>query len=296
MPLFAGADYYITHPDNKQVELSLDDMTAEKLDAAVQRASVNNQQREAAALSKADSYSFQIAHPEFLRTAENTRLINHWLQTQGIANPLYADFEAAYNALSDVLTIDQAEIAKQQDRKTALTFKGVLTKRTYTSLEDLIANERQAALQQIPQPTPDETLIEKLPIEEAQALLRAGERAGQQRANILKTKENADAWLLANPWWVDNDKNAHLMVVQLRANGVAEGAASIADYQKAAQQLRDSGLLTLNRKVVEKQHAKELQARATEVVNNLSFDETEAYRLPLDEVRRRASGNFSGRD
>ena len=305
MPIFAGADYYTQDPqetEDQPTPIAFEEMEIEKLDTLVNKAALSNQDQQAEALRKADSYAFQVAHPEFLRTANNTRLINHLLQTWGITNPTYPDFDRAYEFLKDspLLDIDKAELARQQDDKQPRTFTGVFTKRTFDSLDDLISNERLAALQQVPQVSPEEIALDGLPIEEVQTILRAGERAGQQKVNAKQSQQNANVWLTLHPEFSDSKHNAELMKLQLASNGVLENVATVADYELAYKQLRVSGLLALDKKEVRKQQAEELQQRAAQVVKTPGsvFDQTteeEMYNLPMEELERRARGNFSGR-
>jgi hypothetical protein len=295
MPGFAGADYYTYHPQDVETETptNFNDMSLGNFTDFVNRAAQTNADVAAAAITRADSYSWQIAHPEFLRTAENNRLINHWLDTKGITDPTYPDFDAAFEHYKDsgLLDLDAAEMAR--DKNTPRTYYGVFTKQKFGSIDDLIAMERQAALAQITV-SDEEAALEKMPIEQAQALLKEAERQAQHQARIPEIQANGDAWLLLHKEFVDDERNARLMEKQLAANGVT--IPTIADYEKAAQQLRASGLLKLNKTELNKQHAAELQRRANEA-SAVLFDKTteaEMYNLPLDELERRAKGNFSG--
>lgn len=280
--------------------VALDEMPLDKFADVVANAAKGNADKQSEMLTKADSYSFQVAHPEFQRTANNTRLINNWLDTKGITNPLFPDFDAAYEDLktSGLLDIDAAAAARLKDRPLK-TFVGAFSKATFDSVDALIANERIAAQQQVTPLSDAEQTLEKLPIEQVQTLLREGERAEQQRVNAGHSQLNADAWLTLHKEYVDCASNARLIVMQLKSNGVSERAANVEDYEIAAKQLRQSGLLKLNSKQVREQHAAEVQRIASEAVNTPGniFDKTsesEMYNLPLEELRRRASGNYSG--
>ena len=84
------------------------------------------------------------------------------------------------------------------------------------------------------------------------------------------------------------------MAAQLRDNGVTN--ATPADLEKASQQLRAGGLVRLNQKQLDKQHAKKVQQMAEEAAASINdqTSEDEMYNLPLEELRRRANGNYSG--
>ena len=53
-----SASWYTTHSDEQKTNVSLDGLTLEKFDTIVSKASISNQDRQADAISKADSYSF----------------------------------------------------------------------------------------------------------------------------------------------------------------------------------------------------------------------------------------------
>jgi hypothetical protein len=274
-------------------ELSkFENMDESALRKIVDGAAVSNGQRQAEALRKADSYSFQVAHPELKRTARNMKIINHWLTTKGIDQPSFADIAAAYDATQSVLDIDK-------DQPTPTTFKGAFTKQTFNSLDELIAQERRAALQQVTPSSAEQIAFENLPNEQALPLIRQAERVAQRKANAPQVQYNSDAWMTLHPEYVDDDHNANLMTMQLRANGCDERTASIEDCEIAYRQLRASGLLKLDAQTVREQHTKELKQSAKQALNTPGtlFDKTseeEMYSLPLDELKRRANGNYSG--
>lgn len=298
MPMFAGADYYTRRDDtqpNADPEV-LRDLSLEKLDSIVNKSELSNADLHAEAIRKADSYSFQVAHPELCRTAENVRLINHWLTSHGITNPVYADFDAAFQALSadGLLSIDKAKLARVPD-SSPRTFRGALSGETFDSIDSLIAMERQVAIQQMrPEPTAEETAFDELPAAQALALLREAEKLQQRKAQAADVQTNGDAWITISPWYADNQRNAHLMKMQLAANGFSEDTATIEQFEICGRQLRESGLLTLNKAAVAKEHVAEVAQRAADATKQPGsvFDSTsedEMYNLDLDEVRRRAN-------
>lgn len=301
MPMFAGANYYIRrNGDEPQSEVDpkvLEGLTADKLTTIVRNVARSNSDLHNEAIRKADSYSFAVAHPEVLQTAANKKLIDHWLSTRGINQPTFPDFEAATQALTadGLLDLDKAEVARLQDNKLPRTFRGVLTGQTFDSVDDMIAAERQASIQKLrPVATPEEEAFEGLPFEQVQTLLREGERQEQRKTKIGDTQKNGDAWITINPWYVDNKHNAHLMKMQLAANGFSEDTATIEQFEICGRQLRESGLLTLNKSAVAKEHVAEVAQRASEAVKQPGsvFDNTtedEMYNLDLEEVRRRAN-------
>jgi hypothetical protein len=291
MPRFTPG-YYISEGTSNSTPTDFDEMSEPDFRKVVDAAAMSNADRAAAALRKADSYSFQVAHPEFRRTANNTRLMNHWLSSKGITHPTFPDFEAGYADLRTLLDIDKSKEAPR-------TFVGHFTKREFDSIDGLIAQERQAALQQKVSKSDAEIALENLPTEQVLSLLREGERWEQRQVNARETGLNGDAWLFLHAEYVDNKHNGELMTMQLRANGCNEKTASVEDYEKAYRQLQASGLLKLDEQELRSRQTKDLQERVSDAVKTPGsiFDETteeEMYSLPLDELRRREKGNFSG--
>jgi hypothetical protein len=268
--------------EGPQYDATVFEKNPAKFAAVVNREALSNADKQAEALSQADSYSFQVAHPEFRQTDKNIRLVNHWLTSQGITNPLFPDMAAAVDALTAEGLLDIDKTAKAPS-----TFKGALTGQVYDSLDSMIAQERKASLSRVPAQTDEEIAFENMPVEEMQARIKGAMHQEQLKANGLQTQKQADAWVTLNPWFVDSQHNARLIKMQLAANGASDNNASIADFDTAAAQLRDSGLLTVNKTAVAKQHATEV-AQIADAHKEIAFDEAEAYDLPLEEVRRRA--------
>jgi hypothetical protein len=83
----------------------------------------------------------------------------------------------------------------------------------------------------------------------------------------------------------------------LRANGV-QGAVTIEDYEVAERQLVEAGMVRQNPVALKKAQAQEVLDRAERAVKTSRvFDKTteqDMYDLPLDEIRRRANGNYTG--
>jgi Tfp pilus assembly protein PilX len=297
--------WYTQHPTEEKKPVSLDGISLEQFDGVVQNATVSNKERIADAISKADSYSFQLANPWFKRTTANNKLVNHWLTSKGITNPTYPDFTEATGALvnAGLLDIDEVEHVKHLDGNGPTRFKGALTKRDYDSLESMIAQERQAAIEQqsAVQQSDMERAFDRLPIEDAQALLRDAERQFKANENAKISQQNADSWLTLHPEFRDDTGNGKLMLAQLRLNGVVNRAVTVEDYEVAERQLVTAGLLRQNPAQLKKIQAQAVIDRAQAAVNEPGsvFDKTseeEMYQLPLDEVRRRANGNYSGID
>jgi hypothetical protein len=258
------------------------DKNPNKFSSAVNNTAMSNADRQAAAITRADSFSFQIANPWFKQTDKNTNLVNRWLDAQGITNPTYPDFAAAADALMAVLDVDSSQ-------KAPTSFKGAITGRTYDTLDGMIANERQASLRRVPERTAEEEAFDNLPIEEVQARIKHAVRGQMLEANGLQTEKNGSAWASLNPWYFDSTRNGELMLAQMRKNGVADGLATIEQYDAAAKQLRDAGLLQINKNAVAKQEAAEVAQLAADHQAE-AFNLAEAEGLSMEELYRRGGG------
>ena len=180
------------------------------------------------------------------------------------------------------------------------TFKGTFTGLTFDNLDSLIAQERAAALRQVPKETVEDKAFNSLAPEQQLALLKEGERQEQLKGKRADIQLAGDAWITLRPEYRDDTRSAKLMRMQLRANGVAEGEETIADFELAFRQLSEAGMLTLNKAPLEKQRVAEINKLAEQAVNTPGsiFDQTseEAMydeNLPLDEIRRRANEQLS---
>jgi hypothetical protein len=282
-------------------------MSRKRLQAVVTKAALSNEDVRNEAISTADSYSWQTANPQFLRTAKNIKLINHYLQSKGtFVNSTYPDLQDAYEFLSreGMLDLDKAELAKQQDYRRGghdrvlmasggyHTFHGVLTARDFETLDEMIAAERLAALSKAHATTDEERELENLPIEQLKSLMLEAERGERLEANRLETSKAADAWISLHPEYCDTDRNAGLIRMQLAAQGITEDNATVEDYEIAGNQLRE--MLTLNKKAVKSQRSAEVKQLAADAISTPGsvFDKTtmeEMEALPLEEIRRRAN-------
>lgn len=295
--------WYTQHPDEQKTPVSLDRITLETFDGLVKNKTTTNQERTAAAITKADGFAWQTSNPWMKRTDTNLKLVNNWLANKGINYPTYPDFAEAAEELvnTGLLAVDEVERVKHLDGNGPKTFKGALTGRTFDSLDSLISQERQAAIEQqgTLKQTDLEAAFDALPIEEQQQMLRNAEKASQAVLDGRVSQQNADSWLTLHPEFRDDTANGKLMLARLRLNGVINRPATIEDYEIAERQLVKAGMVRQNPVALQKQQAAEVVARAKRAVETPGsvFDNTteEAmYELPLDEVRRRANGNYTG--
>ena len=152
----------------------------------------------------------------------------------------------------------------------------------------MILQERHAAINSMTV-SPEEIALERLPLDQFRDVVKGRERDEQRKADGYKTGIAGDAWITQHPEFRDNHYNAKLMRQQLATNGVLEGAATIPDYETAYHQLRASGLLTLNKAALDKQHQETLRQEAAEALKP-ELTEEEMYNLPMEELEKRARG------
>jgi hypothetical protein len=293
-----------TDPFNERIRLSLngekaprnekfDTITAAKLDKIVARAAMSRGEKESAIISDADGQCWLAANPQYLHTKANDRVLDHLITSWGITHPTYPDYQRAFEAAYASLDLDHAEVARITDNPIS-EFNGTYSKRTFDNVNDFITNERHAALHQVPQLSEDEEAFEDLPLDQLKELLKGRERSHQLAAQLEETKKNADGWLTLHPEFRDSKRNAGLMEMRLRANGVAPGTESIEDFEHASNQLLTSELLTTNPKQVAKKYGEEVKARAlvaTAVLGSVFDDSSEVdmENMSMEDLRKAAN-------
>jgi hypothetical protein len=295
------AKYYTTHTAEPKSKVKLDNLTLDAFDNIIENASLSNQDRHAAAVEQADMHSFLAACPWYKRTPANDKLVSHWLEQKGIRYSTFPELVEATEELAKaglLSGMDEAAFAQHLDGNGPKIFKGTLTGQTYDSLESLVAQQRHAALRTVEAPSDIEEAFQSMPAEQALQMLRDGERQHQTNANAQISQQNADSWITLHPEFRDDTYNGKLMAAQLKLNGVT-GAVTIEDYEIAERQLVEAGMIRQNPAVLKKQQAAEVVARAKRAVETPgspwdTTTENQMYELPLDEVRRRANGNYTG--
>ena len=290
------------HPSEETKPVKLDNLTLDGFDNIVQKASLSNQERTAAAISKADYYSFLRANSWYRPTIANNAVVNRWFVSKGLPHPMYAEINDAATELAQaglLGDVDKAAFAQHLDNATPKRFTGTFTKREYTDLDTMLLQERQAVIEQqsAEAQTDQERAFEKLSADEVRQMIRDGEKQHQANADSVITEQNGDSWVSLHPEYHDGTANAKRLALQLRLNGIT-GVVTIPDFEIAHRQLLATGDVRQNKVALETQQAAEVLARAEHAVKNSgAFDTTTEdamYELPLDEVRRRANGNYTG--
>ena len=91
----------------------------------------------------------------------------------------------------------------------------------------------------------------------------------------------------------DSSENANgqLMVVDLRLRGLDHSTATAEDLRESWDRVKVAGLpVKLNKRFVREEQEREVAEGVKEIKERESFDEGEAYSMPLDRLRMRASG------
>jgi hypothetical protein len=301
-----NAGWYVgrgaVQPTQEETPVKLDNLTLDAFDNIIEKASLGNPERMAAATSKADYHSFLRANTWYKPTVANNKVVNRWLLSKGLTHPMYAEINDATTELAQaglLADVDEAAFAQHLDNATPQKFTGTFTKREYTDLDTMLVQERQAVIEQqgAEKQTDQECAFEKLSADEVRQMIRDGLSQHQTDADRVITEQNGDSWVSLHPEFHDGTANAKRLALQLILNGVT-GVVSIEDYEVAHRQLLATGDVRQNKVVLEKQQKQEVLDRAQHAVkNSAAFDKTtedQMYELPLDEVRRRANGNYTG--
>ena len=290
-------------PSEETNPVKLDNLTLDGFDNIIHKASLSNQERTAAAISKADYYSFLRANSWYRPTIANNAVVNRWFQSKGLPHPMYAEINDAATELAQaglLGDVDKAAFAQHLDNVSPKRFTGTFTQREYTDLDTMLLQERQAVIEQqgTEEQNDQERAFERLSADEVRQMIRDGEKQHQANADSVITGQNGDSWVSLHPEYHDGTANAKRLALQLRLNGVVNRPVTIEDYEVAHRQLLASGDVRQNKVALEKQQAAEVLARAEHAVkNSAAFDTTTEdamYELPLDEVRRRGNGNYTG--
>lgn len=299
------ADWYVgrgaVQPTQEEPTVKLDNLTLDAFDNIIEKASLNNQERQAAAIEKADSYSFQVANPWFRQNDANMKIVNKWLESKGIRYSTYPEIAEAAEELAaaGLVSVDDAAYASHLDGNDPQTFRGAITQRDYDSLDGLISNERAASIRMLgtEKQSDEELAFEALPLEQQGQMLRDGLKQHQANVDAEISTQNADSWISLHPEFHDGTANGKRLALQLHLNGF-KAPYTIENYELAHRQLLASGDVRQNPAQLRKQEAQAGLDRAEyEVKHSAAFDKTtedQMYELPLDEVRRRANGNYTG--
>jgi hypothetical protein len=281
--------------------------TLAKFDTIVKKFATSDADREAAAIEKADSYSFQVANPWLLQTDANVKIVNKWLENKGIRYATYPEITEAVEELAQagLVSVDDAAYASHLDGIDNKKFVGALTKCEYTDLDTMLKQERHAAIQRLgtEKESPEEEAFNAIPLEDQKKMLRDAQRIHQANADAAVSKDAADSWVSMSPTYRDDDRNAKLLLLEMsrtRQGTSAQGPFSIAEHEAANKKLVDAGLIRQNPIAVKKQEAQAVLARAEAAKNEPgspwdTTSEEEMENLPLDELRKRADKQLASR-
>jgi hypothetical protein len=132
---------------------------------------------------------------------------------------------------------------------------------------------------------PKDDSFDNLPAEEIKKLFERAAQSDQDQLDSLSCQEAGNVFCELHPEFKDTEKNAKTMRAHFTALGIAY--PTLDDHERGYIALKSVGLVDLDQKELNNQQQRATKATADGVRQN-QFDESEAYSLPLEEVRRRA--------
>jgi hypothetical protein len=296
--------HYTPPPSEKKKPIDLSGISLPDFDNIIEKIALSNEDRHAAAVEKADSYSFQVSNPWFKSTDANIQALNKWLTSKGIRYSTYPEIAEAAEELASagLVSVDDAAYASHLDGVMPTKFRGAITQRDYDSLDGLISNERAASIRMLgtEKKTDQELAVEQLSAEDIRQMIRKGEKQHQAIADGKVSTANADAWIVLHPEFRDDTANGKRLALQLHLNGVVNRPIEISDYELAHRQLLAQGEVRQNPAQLRKQEAQAVLDRAQAATNepgsvfdNTSIEEMES--MSMDELRKRAEKQLASR-
>jgi hypothetical protein len=127
--------------------------------------------------------------------------------------------------------------------------------------------------------------------EEVSSLIRDEEKAKAKAA----LPDEIDKFLALHPEF-DNDEKDHnpngaIVNIEMKLRGIDPTTATAQDFRDSYNRLKAAGVpLRLKQDVVRKQREEKNRKDADDIKAREHFDESEAYSMDMDELRRRAGG------
>jgi hypothetical protein len=125
---------------------------------------------------------------------------------------------------------------------------------------------------------------ENLTAAQIRAVAELAEREDPNVQLAAELNKTGTAFCKLHAEYVDNEANAHLMRHQLKTMGVKR--PTLADFEVAYAQLRESDFLKLDKKVLRQQEDEEAQRAADAFKNRHIPTEEDRYSMSLVELRR----------
>ena len=189
---------------------------------------------------------------------------------------------------------DRPRISQAEVDAASQTFHGELTGKDYPSEASMRDAEKKEAMRRAV-PTPEDLAFESMPIDQLRGVLERVNRSTEEKAELHLLSRTADAFKELYPFYNDSDHNAAHMLFALKQRlGSNYTHATIADFEQVYNSLNEAGLLTFNKGAAKAAAIEEAQKIAAKARDE-EFNETDAYTLSLDELRRRSGGTSGGR-
>jgi|SRR5579862_314041 len=173
-------------------------------------------------------------------------------------------------------TYDSEEAANHYDRRQMLSLRGEAARKEDADLERLV--------------TPGSGVTQSQTAEGMRRYIASEMLSIAEKEGLVASKPEIDAFIEDHADYEDAGDagvlNGHAMKTYLHDRGIR--APRYADLEAAYASLKTNGTLILKQGAVEEQARMAAKARASAQ----TFNETEAYTLPLEELERRARGTY----
>lgn len=170
------------------------------------------------------------------------------------------------------------------------TYYGELTGKNYDSVEALRHYEGLEAMRRNA-PSKEEEAVETMTPEELRSGIERLMRSEQQKVAQVQASIDLAAFLQSHPEYEDSDQNGAALRRCLIGMGVQDlTTVNFYQVEEAFNRLSQTGELKLNAGAVKKQVERAVSNRVKEIEQERNVNWDELYSMPLDELRRRASG------
>jgi hypothetical protein len=135
-----------------------------------------------------------------------------------------------------------------------------------------------------------ESVLETASPEQLRKLYNKVALSDQQKADMERSRLDANTFVKLHPEFYDTKENAH----QVRTHAMIAFDTphpDLAQLEAAYQACVVNGLVTLDQAELAKQADRDAASRA-KLNKSMAFNEDDAYALPLEEVRHRANGGW----
>jgi len=170
------------------------------------------------------------------------------------------------------------------------SYFGPLTGKHYDSIEAMRYYEGRESMRRSA-PSAKEQAVMEMPFEQFQDGIRQLERTEQVRMAQAQRDIDISAFLQAHEDHQDCDHNTAAMRICLGTTSNVDNATfGYYELEDAFNRLKAGGFLKLKANALQKQAEQAVTDRVEEIKREQHFDESEAYSIPMDQLRQRAGG------